>query len=78
MFTDISRSTLVGFWFTAVAVIVASAMAAGLSVGISTTAVLLTLSLVPPAILVFVWRGAPPPTIAEVLYVANTHKGGRP
>jgi len=45
--------------------------------GVGTIALLLTLCLVPPAILLLVWRGAPPPTVGELLYVVNGPKDGR-
>jgi len=77
MLKDITRNRLVGFWFAAVAVIVAAVVAMGVNVGVSTTALLLTLSLVPPGIILALWRGAPPPTVGEILYAANTRKEGR-
>jgi hypothetical protein len=77
MLKNITRNRLVGLWFAAVAVVIASVVAMGVNVAVSTTAFLLTLSLVPPAILLLVWRGAPPPTVGEILYAANTPKGGR-
>jgi hypothetical protein len=72
MLKDISRSRLVGFWFAAVTVTIAGVVVMGVNVGASTSALLLILSFVPPAILFFVWRGAPPPTVGEILYSANT------
>jgi hypothetical protein len=77
MLKAISRTRLVGFWFAAVAVIIASVVAMGVNVAVSTTVLLLTLSLVPPAIIWLVWRGAPPPTAREILYSTNTPKEGR-
>ena len=77
MLKEISRARLVGFWFAAVAVIIASLVAMGVNVGVSTAALLLTLSLVPPAIILALWRGAPPPTVADILYAANRRTEGR-
>ena len=77
MLKDITRNRLVGLWFAAVAVIIASVVAMGVNVGVSTTALLLTLSLVPPGIMLVLWRGATPPTIGEILYSANTPREGR-
>jgi hypothetical protein len=37
----------------------------------------LTLSLMPPAILLSIWRGAPPPTVGEVLYSVHAQNEGR-
>ena len=77
MLKEISRTRLVGFWFVAVAIIIASVVAMGVNVAVSTTALLLTLSLVPLGIMLVLWRGAPPPTVGEILYAANTLKEGR-
>jgi len=77
MLKDITRNRLVGGWFASVAVIIASVIAMGVNVGVSTTALLLTLSVVPPGIILALWRGAPPPTVGEILYAANTRKEGR-
>jgi len=38
---------------------------------ISTTALLLALSVAPAGIIVLIGLGAPPPTVAEVLYTVN-------
>ena len=77
MLKGLSRNRLVGFWFAAVAVIIASVVAMGVDVAASTTVLLLAMSLVPPAIMWLVWRGAPPPTAREILYSANTPKENR-
>jgi hypothetical protein len=77
MLKDITRNRLVGCWFAAVAVIIATVIAMGVNVGVSTSALLLTLSLVPPGIVVVLWRDGPPPTVGEILYAANTRKEGR-
>ena len=77
MLKGISRTRLVGFWFAAVAVIIAWVVATGVNIAIGTAA-LLTMCLVPPAIMLLVWRGAPPPTVGELLYsVNNKQKEGR-
>jgi hypothetical protein len=77
MLKHITRNGLVGFWFSAVAVVIASVITLGVSVGVSTSALLLTLSLVPPGIVWALWRGDPAPTVAEILYAANPRTEGR-
>jgi len=72
------RTRLVVFWFVAVAIVAASVAVGGMPVSLSTTALLLTMCLVPPAILLFVWRGAPPPTVGELLYTVDDQKGRQP
>ena len=77
MFHGLSRSQVVGFWFAAAAVVIASMVVLGLKLTLSTSALLVTLSLMPPAILLLVWRGAPPPTVGEVLYAVHGQNEGR-
>ena len=47
------------------------------NVAINFASLLLTLALGPPAVMLLVWRGAPPPTVAEVLHSVHAEKGGR-
>ena len=77
MLNTVTRNRLVGLWFAAVAVVIASVVAMGVNVGVSTTALLLTLCLVPPGIVVALWRGGPPQTVGEILYAANKGTEGR-
>jgi len=75
MLNDITRHQLVGVWFAAVAVI-ASVVAMGVDVRISTPAVLLTACVVPPGMVLALWRGAPGETIGAILCAENTRTGG--
>jgi len=77
MLKDITRNRLVGLWFAAVAVIIGFVVAMGAKVGVTTTALLLTLSLVPPGIVLVLWRGAAPATVREILFAPNPPKEGR-
>ena len=77
MLKGMSRTRLVGFWFAAVAVIIAWVVATGVNIAISTAALLLAMCLVPPAIMLLVWRGAPAPTVGELLYSVNRQTEGR-
>jgi hypothetical protein len=77
MLKHISRNRLVAVWFAATVAAAASLVAIGANVAVSTTALLLAMSLVPPAIVWLVWRGAPPPTVGEILYATSTPKPGR-
>ena len=68
MLTDMTRARLIQIWFAAVAVAVAGGVVIGPSVTGSTAAVLMALCLVPPAIVLRLWPGVEPPTVAEVLH----------
>jgi hypothetical protein len=72
MLRNTNRNRLVGLWFAAVAVLIASVVVMGVNVGATTTALLLTLSLVPPGIIVALWPRAVPQTVGEILYAVNT------
>jgi hypothetical protein len=60
-----NRGTLIGVWFAVLALVVGAGAVGGVSITMGTRALLLVACLVPPAIMLLVWRGAPPPTVAE-------------
>lgn len=68
MLKDMTRSRLIQAWFAALALVVAAALALGASVTVGTGAMLLVLCLVPPTIVLMLWPGVQPPTVAEVLH----------
>lgn len=67
----ITRSRLIQIWFGAVAVAIAGVIVLGVAITISTGVLLLSASVVPPAIVLFLWREAPPPTVAEVIHAVD-------
>jgi fatty acid desaturase len=71
MLKNVTRSRLMQVWFAAVALVFAAALAFGVSVTMGTGATLLALCLVPPAVILMLWPGVQPPTIAEVLHDAE-------
>ena len=68
MLKDMTRSRLIQVWFTAVALVVVATIAFGMSVTVTTGAILLGLCLVPPVIVLMLWPGVQPPTASEVLH----------
>lgn len=72
MLKDISRTRLAVAWCAAVIVIGAAGVVAGVAITVSYAALLLVICLAPPAVMLLVWRGAPPQTVAEVLYSVDT------
>jgi hypothetical protein len=66
---------LLGAWFTAVAVIVASSVS--LDARLSTTVLLLVVGGAPAVIMCLIHAGAAPPTVAEILYAAANTKDDR-
>jgi hypothetical protein len=72
MLRDMSRSTVIAFWFAAVALIGVAVVTFGATVTAATAAMLFALSLVPPVIVFLLWPSAQPPTAAEVLRGRDT------
>ena len=68
MVKNMTRSRVIQVWFAAVALIVVSAVALGVSMTAATGAMLLALSVVPPAIVLVLWPRAQPLTASEVLH----------
>jgi hypothetical protein len=66
-----NRGTIIGVWFAVLAVVVDAGAFGGVSITMGTYALLLVACLVPPAIMLMVWRGAPPPTVAELLHAVD-------
>jgi hypothetical protein len=67
----VTRSRLIQGWFSAVLLVVVAGIAFGISVTLSTAAMLLGLSLVPPVMVLVLWPGLQPRTAADVLYGSN-------
>jgi hypothetical protein len=61
----------VTLWLSFVTVCVVVGAVMGLSVTAGTMTFLAALCIIPPGVMVMVWRGAPPPTAAEVLNAAE-------
>lgn len=64
---DMTRLRLIQVWFATMSLVVVASVALGATVTVGTAAVLLALSLVPPAIVLVLWPGVQPIT-ADVLY----------
>jgi hypothetical protein len=71
MLTNVSRTQWIGAWVAGVVAMMAVGIAAGASLTISAGELWLVAGIVPPAVMWLLWRGAPPLTVAEVLYTVN-------
>ena len=65
---DMTRARLIQLWCATISLVVVAAVALGVTTTFGTAAVLLALSMVPPAIVLVLWPGIQPMTAAEVLY----------
>jgi len=63
----LTRSRVIQLWFAAVLLMVVACVAFGVAMTIGTGAMLLVMSLVPPAVVLLLWPGAQPLTIGDVL-----------
>jgi len=68
MLKDLSRGRVACAWCVVVLVIAACSLVAGVAITVSNGALLLVAALMPPAIMLLVWRGAPDQTVAELLH----------
>ena len=80
MLNNTSRVWIAGGWLAGGAVVAAGGVVAGAPLTLGLLELVLTACLVPPAVMLLIWRGAAAPTVAELLYaVDNTAaaKAGR-
>jgi hypothetical protein len=67
MLTNVSRSRIIQVWFVAVALVVAGAVALGVSMTVSTAVMLLALSVVPAGLVFLLWPAVQPLSAGDVL-----------
>jgi hypothetical protein len=68
MFQSIRRHTAVGVWIAALVAIAGVGALSGVSITVGASLLWLVACVVPPAVTLMVWNGAPPPTVAEILH----------
>jgi hypothetical protein len=71
MWKSFSRTQWVGGWCSAVAVVAAASVVGGVAMTVNAAELWLVACLAPPAVMLLVWRGAPPATVAELLHHVN-------
>ncbi len=71
MFKAVSPLTLGVAWAVALVAIALTAAFAGLSWTAGIGTLWFAACVVPPAVMLLVWRGAPPPTMAEILHAVD-------
>jgi hypothetical protein len=68
MLTNTNRSKMIQGWFAAATLVVVASLVLGASITVATAAVLLTLCLVPPAIVLILWRAPQPVRLSQGVY----------
>lgn len=71
MFQSTRRNLIIGIWFALLVAVAAVAALAGAPVTAGTSALWLVACVAPPSVMLAVWRGAPPLTVAEVLHAVD-------
>lgn len=74
MLNSLTRARAMAIWFTAVVSVTITAGLLGAPLTGSTAVFMGLTCLVPPAILLMVWRGAPPPTVAETISAVDRRR----
>lgn len=74
MLKNLSRERVIVAWLVVVSIALAGSLVAGAAASPSTWILLLCLCLAPPLLSLFIWRGAPPPTVAEILHTASVRE----
>jgi hypothetical protein len=71
MLKNVSRVQWVGAWAATVIVLMACSVVAGGAITAGSIELWLVAGIVPPVVMLCLWRGAPPQTVAEMLYAVN-------
>jgi hypothetical protein len=67
MFESIERHTAIAVWIAAFVAMAGIGALSGVSITLGGSILWLVACVVPPCVTLMVWRGAPPPTVAEIL-----------
>jgi hypothetical protein len=71
MFRSPNVRIAIGAWFALLVAVAAIGALAGASITLENSALWLLAGIVPPAVMLMVWRGAPPATVAEILHTVD-------
>ena len=71
MSRSINRRTVIGVWLAVLVAVAGAGALSGVSITIGTSALWFFACVVPPAVMLMIWRGAPPPTVTEVLHAVD-------
>jgi len=71
MLQSITRPIAIGAWCALLVVIAAVGAVAGVPLTAAAGSLWVAACIVPPAVMLMLWRGAPPQTVAEVLHAVD-------
>jgi hypothetical protein len=68
---SMNRRAIIGVWFGVLAAVAGAGALSGGSITLGTGALWLFACVAPPAVMLMMWRGAPPQTVAQVPYTID-------
>jgi len=71
MSRSINRRTVIAVWFAVLVAVAGAGGLSGVSISVGTIALWFVACVMPSAVMLMIWRGAPPPTVAEVLHAGR-------
>jgi hypothetical protein len=71
MLQSITRPIAIGIWFVLLLLVAAVGEVAGMPITAAASSIWVAACVVPPAIMLMLWRSAPPQTVAEVLHAVD-------
>jgi hypothetical protein len=71
MLRSLNRRNVVVAWVGVLLGVAGAAGLSGVSLTLGNSALWFALCVAPPAVMLMVWRGAPPPSMQEVLYAVD-------
>jgi hypothetical protein len=71
MFRSLNRRTIVAAWVGVLLAVAGAAALSGVSITPGNSALWFAVCVVPPVVMLMVWRGAPPATMQEILYAVD-------
>ena len=71
MLSSLNRWNVVAAWVGVLLAAGGAAALSGVSLTLGNSALWFAVCVVPPVVMLMVWRGAPPPAMQEILYAAD-------
>jgi hypothetical protein len=71
MLSSSDRRNLVAAWIRVLLTVTGAAALSGVSITVGNSALWFAVCVVPPVLMLMVWRGAPPPAMQPILYAVD-------
>ena len=71
MLRSLNRRNVITAWVGVLLGVAGAAALSGVSITLGNSALWFAVCVVPPVVMLMVWRGAPPPAMQEILYATD-------